>query len=704
MRVLLTALFVLVVLTLGLALTALSYNRIKDASLAEARSLFDRTSNSVAQSIVQNRLEIGYALAVAAGSPLAAAPTFAQRFGAKDTLLGLLRSNPLVTNAYVGYPDGEFLLLRHVEATDPIPAQMRASTAFLLRSVQRTGGAIDARSQFYDTHLHLRLVRDEPRFRFDPRTRSWFSNATQSVSVSAPYLLFGRNRMGVTLTKGSAARSVFGADIDLETLSQELERLRPTPSSVAALVTPNGVVLAYSNPRRLLDVNSANRVRPATVDELSSPPISAAFAAAPAHDIDFRGTYRDQRGSAWLFGVLPGRDAQGRITGYRTAPQSLSRLLIIAIPEDELLGTALRVRNESLLLCLALVVTMVPLAYFLSQLVANPLGGLRSDALSLRNLDFSERPSHKSVITEIGEFSDTFGAMRSHIREHNQAATNFVPREFLELLGRRDLRSLELGDHTERVMTMLFSDIRAFTTLSGTMTPEETFNFVNSYLKQIGPIIREHRGFIDKYIGDAIFALFPHGAADGINTAIAMQRKLVTYNEGRARAGYAPVAIGIGVHHGGLMLGTIGEERRFETTVISDAVNIAARIEGLTKNFGALILTSGDAVRDIDRSQYMLRPLGDVLVKGATHSVAIYELCDADPPELFEHKMRTRELFETGRLAYVRGDFVEAQRIFTEIAAVGTDRPAVYFRDRAAFMASALDVIEWDGVEHMEAK
>jgi len=380
-------------------------------------------------------------------------------------------------------------------------------------------------------------------------------------------------------------------------------------------------------------------------------------------------------------------------------------VLVLTAPEDEVIADATRVRNSALVVSAGLLIAMIPIAYWFSLLISRPLQRLRGDALALRSLDFDERPYRDALITEIAEFSETFGTMRSHIREHNAAVANFIPRQFLELLGHRDVRGLQLGDHRESVMTMLFSDIRAFTTLSGSMTTAQTFRFINSYLTHIGPIVRENEGFIDKYIGDAIFALFPNGSGNALDAAIAMQRRVVTYNEGRARAGYAPIAIGIGLHRGELMLGTIGESLRFETTVIADAVNIAARTEGLTKPFGALILVSGQVMEDVDQAAYRTRQLGEVLVKGAVHPVTVYEVCDADPFDLLEHKMRTSEDFEQGRLLYVAGKFKEAEHFFRAVAAGDLrDHAAAYFCDRASILASAVDVIHWDGIEHMESK
>ena len=169
-------------------------------------------------------------------------------------------------------------------------------------------------------------------------------------------------------------------------------------------------------------------------------------------------------------------------------------------------------------------------------------------------------------------------------KEMASAFSRFVPTEFLQLLGQDSLLSVSLGDAVERDITVVFSDIRAFTSLSEQMSPEESFAFLNSYLSGVGPVIRNHRGFIDKYIGDAVMALFPEDPADALHAAIAMQRFVREFNEQRLVEGRPEIRIGVGLHHGRVMLGTIGEDKRLEGTVISDAVNIASRLEGLTKS------------------------------------------------------------------------------------------------------------------------
>ncbi|MGA2392979.1 MAG: adenylate/guanylate cyclase domain-containing protein [Candidatus Lustribacter sp.] len=709
----LTALFAIITLVIGLSTAALFYDRMKTASLNDANLAFDQVSTRIAQQLLQVRLEVQYGLALATAGRLANTPSFNARLAAKDGLWLLLNANGLVTAAYVGYPNGDFLLFRKIRAGDRPPPSLRGSAVYLLRTVENRGTGEIARLSFYDRNRKLIAVRVDPKFRFDPRTRPWFRAGTDSVALTQPYLFVSENRqrIGSSMSLRSVAGSVFGVDLDLDSTPDWLAGLLPTPSAVAAAVdAASGVVFVFSD-RKILESINRQRAAPATVYDMHSAPLVAAFADAQRRTFPVtHGTYTDLQHRVWLYTVTPAKGANGKallfplIRGGKTVfiPRAV---LVLAAPEDEVLASAARVRNDVLIVCAALLLAMVPIAYWFSQLISRPLHRLRADALALRSLDFSERPRRNSLITELDEFSDTFGTMRSHIREHNAAVANFIPHQFLELLGHRDVRGLQLGDHCESVMTMLFSDIRAFTTLSGSMTTAETFRFVNSYLTHIGPIVRENGGFIDKYIGDAIFALFPAGPGDAVDAAVAMQRRVVTYNEGRARAGYAPIAIGIGLHRGELMLGTIGESLRFETTVIADAVNIAARMEGLTKAFGALILASGEVMETVERMTYRTRKLGEVLVKGAVRAITVYEVCDADPFDLLEHKMRTNEDFERGRLAYAAGDFKTAERVFRDVAAGDErDQVAAYFRDRAAILASATDVVLWDGVEHMESK
>ncbi|MEQ8957333.1 MAG: response regulator [Coleofasciculus sp. C2-GNP5-27] len=154
----------------------------------------------------------------------------------------------------------------------------------------------------------------------------------------------------------------------------------------------------------------------------------------------------------------------------------------------------------------------------------------------------------------------------------NQVFAQFVPRQFLQSLELKTITDIQRGECVEKTMSILFADIRSFTSFSEQMTLEETFTFINSYLQQMEPAIIDNGGFIDKYVGDAIMALFPGSADQAVNAGIGMLKTLADYNLSRQRSDRQPIEIGIGINTGTLMLGTVGGSSRIDTTVIGDAV------------------------------------------------------------------------------------------------------------------------------------
>ncbi len=252
------------------------------------------------------------------------------------------------------------------------------------------------------------------------------------------------------------------------------------------------------------------------------------------------------------------------------------------------------------------------------------------------------------------------------LRKLNTAYERFVPCEFLTTLGKKSITDVELNDQVRKTMTILFSDIRNFSSLSEIMTPEENFRFINSYLSRMGPLVRQYKGFIDKYIGDSIMALFGTGPDNAVQAANVMIQELKEYNKGRKRAGYHLIRIGIGINTGSLMLGTLGEHNRMEGTVISDAVNMASRLEGLTKIYRTPLLISEYTLHALkDRSRYFVRFIDRVQVKGKSDSVSVYEIFDNDPNGLRNHKQENLHLFEDALYHYYFQD-IEIARVLLE--------------------------------------
>ncbi len=248
-----------------------------------------------------------------------------------------------------------------------------------------------------------------------------------------------------------------------------------------------------------------------------------------------------------------------------------------------------------------------------------------------------------------------------------QATSRFVPNQFLSFLGCKSIVNVKLGEAVELEMSVLFSDIRDFTTLSEQMTPEENFKFINSYLSHMEPLIVANQGFIDKYIGDAIMALFSENADDAVRAGIAMLHALVEYNQYRTSVGYIPIKIGVGINTGSLMLGIVGGPGRMDGTVISDTVNLASRIESLTKKYGvSLLITQQTFERLSNPADYAIRVIDRVQVKGKLEMVTVYEVFDADLPEVKAGKLATLQVFAEAISLYNADAFNDAVLLFVD--------------------------------------
>lgn len=242
------------------------------------------------------------------------------------------------------------------------------------------------------------------------------------------------------------------------------------------------------------------------------------------------------------------------------------------------------------------------------------------------------------------------------------ACGRFVPVQFLEELGKRSLLDVNLGDQVRRNMTVCFCDIRDFTSMSEMMTSQEAFDFINAFLGYMEPIIREHHGFIDKYIGDAIMALFSDHAEDALDAAIGMFDALKAFNQDKS-----PTRMGIGLNTGELALGILGGNERIESSVIGDSVNIASRIEGLTKIYQVPLLISDSTKQQLKRpSDYILRLIDEVYVRGKNQPILIWEVCDVDPQEIKTKKIQTLNLFIQARKLFLEGRFEASKELFEE--------------------------------------
>lgn len=296
------------------------------------------------------------------------------------------------------------------------------------------------------------------------------------------------------------------------------------------------------------------------------------------------------------------------------------------------------------------------------------------------------------------------------IEHKNIAFKRFVPTEFLLRLGREEIEQVVLGDASQEHMSVLFADIRSFTDLSENMTPEDNFNFLNDYLKQIGPNISNNGGFIDKYIGDAIMALFPgmrlNLGHDAVAAAVGMMRQLKLLNMQRAESGLPLIHIGIGIHSGPLTLGIIGFESRLESTVIGDSVNLASRLEGLTKYYEINIAISANTLSYLTMAEgFSIREVDTVQVKGKQEAVTVYEVFDADSKPMRLYKEATLVDYHEALDLYREQAWSDALALFQQLAQQAPEPDKVvqiYIKRCQDFLLNPPTT--WEGVTRLDDK
>ena len=252
----------------------------------------------------------------------------------------------------------------------------------------------------------------------------------------------------------------------------------------------------------------------------------------------------------------------------------------------------------------------------------------------------------------------------------------FVPKGFLERIAPEGLESLRFGTAESDEATILFSDIRSFTDLSEPLSPQELMDFLNEYLKMMNMSIMVNHGFVDKFIGDAVMAIFDrteqssNDARNALNAGMGMLQVLGTMNHKRKRQGQIPISIGIGIHTGPVVFGTLGFEERMDSTVLGDAVNLASRLESLTKYYEASLLFSDQTFEALgdEKENLLIRKIDTVMVKGRKQPVTIYELFNSDSPDVQSAKKMVMQSLEEPLSLYRQKKWMEAEQLFTDLA------------------------------------
>ncbi|HEY1405039.1 MAG TPA: adenylate/guanylate cyclase domain-containing protein, partial [Spirochaetota bacterium] len=358
---------------------------------------------------------------------------------------------------------------------------------------------------------------------------------------------------------------------------------------------------------------------------------------------------------------------------------------------------------------LAFIAFFIPVTILLLMLISRafhePLVNMKkvTDDIGNDNLDGTVK-----VLTgdELGSLGDAINLMVSSLREKEYIKDTFgriVDPRVRDFLLKGNAR---LGGSVCKGV-VLFSDIRGFTSLSESASPDRVVAQLNRYFERMSSIVVDHGGYVNKFIGDAILALFGfpieiEERSDGaLLAANEMLRSLDTLNDDFVRDGYSPLSIGVALHEGELLTGNIGSSSRMEFTVIGDSVNLASRIEGLTKRFGTPLLVSGAFARSLSqRENFRLRFIGNAHVRGRKEYVDLYESIDAFPEHIADNRHAQAETFSRALGLYCTGRIADALREFQELLRNDPDDGvSLYYHQRAQSMLAVTLPDDWDGTE-----
>ena len=543
-----------------------------------------------------------------------------------DFLLKVLQSTFRIDSVYAGYPDGSFVQAVDVTANPEWRTNLDASeeTAFAVRVITQVGGAPNTTWTFYDKdarQLYRRADRDDM---FDPRIRPWYVAAVdngKAISVG-PYVSAATNSMTITLAMptGAGNRVVIGADVLLLTLGEIVDVSALSNEARGYVFDRKGRVLVHSDKTVMNEIRGQlRRGREVSVADLAKadpaiPAIATLLASGggPATGDVVRFPVNGREYLAQFFS----EDISGLVGGYT---------VVISAPLDELVASVERTLKRNLAIAAAFLAAGVLAALIISRLISRSLYALADEARHIGELEFGESRTAHSFISEVNALAKALSSARTAIKTFSL----YVPRELVRRIVIAGQSAV--GSAARQDITVLFTDIQDFTTISEQRSPEEVVALLSSYFEALNEIIERHGGTIVQYIGDSVLAMWNAPVLDdrhvehACHCALAMKAAIDAMNAANCADGRPELITRFGLHTGPAVVGSVGAETRRQYTPIGDTVNIASRLEGLNRQYGTSILVSG-AVRDAVGKMFNLVPIEVVSVKGRTGQTELFEL------------------------------------------------------------------------------
>lgn len=617
----------------------------------------------------------------------------------------VVQAYPQLYSLYVGLEDGTLVqTVRIAKGTmfrDRQKGQLPKDVAFAARSLIAYPDGTARETWTYVNDEGEVLAQEWVTSKFDPRKRNWYTGAKEiDDSYWTDLYIFGSlMRPGITAsyplyTPGGKFVGVVGADITLVELSRFLATQQIGKTGVLFLFNGRDEVVAYPEPGKAV-VGKGTKARTAKVSELGEPWLQAGFKQYLATGkpkfaynhggVDYLATFTrfpKSFGKDWIFGAV--------------------------VPVDDFVGPVKRTNQHTLMMSMLMLFLAIIAIWYVSHRISRPITALADETRRIQEFDLDHPIKVKSRISEIQALTNSMQTMKTAIA----AFASYVPKALVRNLIASG-EGVQLGGE-KREVTILFSDILEFTAISERMDPDDLFPFISEYFSAISSIILEHRGTVDKYIGDSIMAFWNAPVPDDQHTLHACEAVLrareraAEMNRAWAAEGKPELRTRFGVHVGEAIVGNIGSADRMNYTVLGDAVNLASRLEGVNTLYGTRIMVSEDVYAGA-KGRFVFRPVDVVAVKGKSQATTIYELVgargSASSHAAGAAETSRCEAFEAAFALYRSKQWGKAKVAFAALAESDSDDPlAAFYVERCQSLIDAPPAGDWDGVTRFDTK
>ena len=621
LQVSIAALFALLVLPALGAIIAFSYYANQRTLREMSEGFMDRARDEAVASIGALLDPVVSALRIVAAVEKRE-PGYFREDGSGDILFQALMAAPQIDAAYTGFEDGYHRAVTRIDAdrrrADPrIPANANWHMNWVAPYDRMLSPSRFRHRTFYETWPTVIEAYDSP-ITQDYRTVPPYveTRDRRAVSVSSPFVNIDTGgtlvAVGYPIERDGLFVGAAQATITLASLSAFLKTHQASPNSTTVIAHKLGPVIAH--PVAAKGARRVNgRLQASMLQDLDDPPVVAAVEERARRGADrFTFTGPDGKEYAALFSSLPDSAAWGWE-------------VIVVAPTDDFVGGLRRTSQLLILVMLGVALLESALIYYMARLVSRPIEAVSEKIQAIQSLQFGDALPAESRVREIGQLQRATLLLQNALRSFSV----FVPVDVVRGLVESG-RPLEPGVEY-RFVTILFSDVEGFTTLSEELPPQQLSEQTSSYFETVTSALAEEGATIDKFIGDAVMAFW--GAPKGVDDhpfracigALRASRRMERLNARWVAEGRKPMRTRFGLHCADVVVGNVGSQQRLSYTVMGDGVNVASRAEGLNKQFGTSICIS-ESVFELVKDRVVVRPLGSVAVKGRRKEILVYEL------------------------------------------------------------------------------